>query len=186
MSESSLIARTHQIWKLYAAAVGLVVAAAIYALPFFHSVTSGEAGIYALVAVLVALVSILALFIALRCPVCGARWMLLAARQPRGKWLSWLRAQQLCPACGSQGERAPWLCPSVRLSGIAAATVPAQNSVTAAATMHGRLMHSRMRCLRGPPDHYFVSLRVAAVASRSRSCASWRALSAFTRASHMR
>lgn len=51
------------------------------------------------IASVLALVGIIVPFAAVKCPTCGSRWMWRAATQSDAKWLTWLRAQHLCPAC---------------------------------------------------------------------------------------
>jgi predicted RNA-binding Zn-ribbon protein involved in translation (DUF1610 family) len=108
VSYGPLLDRTHQGWKLHAANVGVAVAIIIHVVPrwFLHGVTGKEIGIYSGVSALVAAISLVVFFGTIRCPSCGANWMWRAAKQGAWRWLEWLRAQEVCPNCGSSGNRA--------------------------------------------------------------------------------
>jgi DNA-directed RNA polymerase subunit RPC12/RpoP len=43
-------------------------------------------------------------FFTIRCPACGSRWMMHAAKQHSSRWLRWLLTLQECPDCGSRGS----------------------------------------------------------------------------------
>jgi hypothetical protein len=104
-----LIDRTKQAWKLRTANVGVVLAIVIHVVPrwLLHGVSGREIAIYAGVSALTAAVSLFVFFATIRCPVCGANWMWRAAKQWPGSWMDWLRRQQICPACGSDGVPGP-------------------------------------------------------------------------------
>jgi hypothetical protein len=95
-----LISRTHQGWKMRVMVIGTPISVLFIAMPLFAGTyTPRETLTCSAIASLVAFVSILVPFAAVRCPSCGSRWMWRAAKQPGGKWLTWLRAQHLCPDC---------------------------------------------------------------------------------------
>jgi len=102
-----LIDRTHQTWKLHVANVGVGLAMAIHAVPrlFFRGVPDRLLAVYSGVSALVAAVGVFIYFGTVRCPVCGANWVWRAAKQRAVRWLEWLHEQQVCPVCGSNGER---------------------------------------------------------------------------------
>jgi hypothetical protein len=101
-----LIDRTHQAWKLYTANVSVVVALVVHAVPrwLLHGTPSRAIAAFAGVSAAIAAFSVYLFFRAVRCPVCGAKWVWRAVRQRPGRWLDWLREQQVCPVCGSNGE----------------------------------------------------------------------------------
>jgi predicted RNA-binding Zn-ribbon protein involved in translation (DUF1610 family) len=104
-----LIDRTHQTWKLHVANTGVVLALAIHAVPrwFRDVITPQQLAIYSGISALVAATGVFIYFGTVRCPVCGAHWVWRAAKQRAVRWLEWLHEQQVCPVCGSSGDRAP-------------------------------------------------------------------------------
>jgi hypothetical protein len=100
MDWGPLLERTHQVWKLHAAVVGVCVSILIGTIPFVYTVTNNQAALYTGISALVAFISLAVLFLGLKCPACRSNWMWRAARQPHSNWLRWLREQQVCPACG--------------------------------------------------------------------------------------
>ena len=104
VSYGPLLDRTHQSWKLRLSNLGVLLATGIIVVPFFfYDAASRAVGIYSGLGALIAAISLFISFGTIRCPTCGSRWLLRAAKQPAGRWLQWLRAQQVCPSCGTGG-----------------------------------------------------------------------------------
>lgn len=79
--------------------IGTPVAGLFIAMPLLASTyTPRETAICNVIAASVAFVSLIVPFAAVRCPACGCRWVWRAA-QSKVNFLTWLRAQHLCPDC---------------------------------------------------------------------------------------
>ncbi len=101
-----LLSRTHQRWKMRAMMIGTPVAGLLIVAPFAGPFTPGEAALCDGISGVVALMSIGIPFVGIRCPNCGCHWLWRAATQSQTNWLSWLRAQQVCPECAKEFDRA--------------------------------------------------------------------------------
>lgn len=106
ISYGPLIDRTHQAWKLHAVNIGVFSAIVIHVVArwFLHGITGRQLAILSGASAVIAAASLLIFFAAVRCPVCGANWVWRATRERAGRWLEWLREQQVCPVCGSSGN----------------------------------------------------------------------------------
>jgi hypothetical protein len=95
----SFVLATHQYWKLIAAGA-LVVVSAIAIVVGGRDVRSVWGMRLAITGIAVGLASLIALFLAVRCPRCGARLVWLAVKeQSAGNWLPWLLQLRSCPKC---------------------------------------------------------------------------------------
>ena len=98
-SQVSFVLVTHQYWKLIVACA-MVVASAIAIFVGGRDVRQAWGMRLAVTGIAVGLASLVALFLAVRCPRCGARIVWLAVReQPAGSWLPWLLQLRRCPRC---------------------------------------------------------------------------------------
>jgi hypothetical protein len=95
-----LLEQSHQVWKLHASVIGGCIAAAFIAAPHFLTLSEGQALLCIGLGTFAAFIGCAIMFVGLRCPACGSRWMWRAAKQPQAGWLLWLREQRVCPACG--------------------------------------------------------------------------------------
>ena len=114
VSYGPLLDRTHQGWKQRASNFGALLGTLIMVATLwrFHYLSHGgvidrSGVIYLGISCVIIAASLYISFGTIRCPVCGNRWIWRAARQRSPPWLTWLRAQQTCPACGSSGELLP-------------------------------------------------------------------------------
>jgi len=93
-----LISRSHQGWKMRVLMIGTWISALFIAMPFLDGTyTPKETLICNSIGAVMAFVGIVVPFASVRCPACGSRWVLRAATQSDASWLTWLRAQHLCP-----------------------------------------------------------------------------------------
>jgi len=101
---SSVIRKTGQWWKLAAATWALLIGVSTYLIakllpeaPAFALATAVGA-----VGIVVALFSVVLACYSIRCPSCGARWILLAlSGQSVGGWGHWLMSLSACPKCNN-------------------------------------------------------------------------------------
>jgi hypothetical protein len=105
LQHDTLLDRTHQWWKLRVATFGFLVSAIIQFGPrlWYQVVSERNLALFNVISAFLAASSLILLFWGIRCPRCGSKWAMLAARQPSGHWLRWLRALHRCPQCGSHG-----------------------------------------------------------------------------------
>jgi hypothetical protein len=108
-SYGPLIDRTHQAWKLHVATIGILSAIAIHVVArlFLHGITGRELAVYSGASAVIAAVSLFIFFLSVRCPGCRANWIWRATTHRAVRWLQWLHEQQVCPVCGSSGDRPP-------------------------------------------------------------------------------
>lgn len=101
-----LIDRTHQGWKLHAVNLGVLLAIVVHVMArwFIHGITGRELAILSGASAVIAAGSLFIFFGTVRCPVCDANWVWRATKERAGRWLEWLREQQVCPVCGSSGN----------------------------------------------------------------------------------
>jgi hypothetical protein len=106
ISYGPLIDRTHQAWKLHAVNIGVLLAIVIHVVArwFLPGITGRELALFSLASAVIAAGSLIVFFGTVRCPACGANWVWRATRERAGRWLEWLRDQQVCPVCGSSGN----------------------------------------------------------------------------------
>ena len=100
---ATIIERSRQRWKLAASFICLALATPLIIRG--HDVGSGIA--LPLLGALLGLSGLLFGLLAIRCPLCGARWVWLAvSEQPASRWFQWLDSQRACPSC-EQDPSAP-------------------------------------------------------------------------------
>ena len=109
-----LLDRTHQAWKPRTSNLGTalgvaIMVATLWRYDYFSNADSLNSRAVALLGVscLIIAVSLYLSVGATRCPSCGDRWIWRALKHASGRWLHWLRAQQVCPACGAGGDLPP-------------------------------------------------------------------------------
>src|SRR4051812_6626365 len=93
---------TRQVWKLWVMYVGAFIAIPLMAATewFKGSLPGRYHALLMLCGGLLALGSLAFPCIAIKCPVCGARWFWLAVNGKRaGRGVRWLFAQTACPVC---------------------------------------------------------------------------------------
>jgi len=99
----NVIKGSRQRWKV--AAGGLLLIPAAYLAVFDHG-ASHE--LLTLFGVFCAAAALVLCCTAVRCPVCRARWVWMAAsKQRHNVWLTWLLNLEACPSCG-YGEAGKW------------------------------------------------------------------------------
>jgi hypothetical protein len=109
-----LLDRTRQAWKPRASNLGTalgvaIMVATLWRFDYFSHPDSLESRAVAYLGIssLIIAVSLYLSVGAIRCPSCGDRWMWRALKIASGRWLHWLRDQQVCPACGARGDLPP-------------------------------------------------------------------------------
>lgn len=109
-----LLDRTHQAWKQRASTLGVlfgavVMTATLWRYDYFSNTDSLDphAVVYLGISCVIIVASLYLSVGAIRCPSCGDRWIWRALKLASGRWLHWLRAQDVCPACGASGELPP-------------------------------------------------------------------------------
>ena len=109
-----LLERTHQAWKQRASNLGvllgaIVMTATLWRYDYFSHADSLDphAVIYLGISCVIIAASLYLSVGAIRCPSCGDRWIWRALKLASGRWLHWLRAQDVCPACGARGDLRP-------------------------------------------------------------------------------
>ncbi len=102
--KDSVLYCTGQAWKFWVMPIGVVISALLIfgAQWLIGSLPAGWFPIITLSGCLVGLVSFVFPCIAIKCPVCGARWFWLAVSKKHStNWFNWLMTQSSCPACGT-------------------------------------------------------------------------------------
>jgi len=109
-----LLDRTHQAWKQRACNLGVLLGAVIMTATLWRydylshaDSVDPHAVIYLGISCLIIAVSLYLSVGAIRCPSCGDRWIWRALKLASGRWLHWLRDQEICPVCGASGELPP-------------------------------------------------------------------------------
>ena len=99
--KNSIIRKTGQFWKVILAFTGIVLGwiGMIVALTSFGSKEGGI--VVAVVCLVIALTSMLFVFISVRCPKCNSRWVWIAAsKKDKSEWPYWFLKLEKCPTCG--------------------------------------------------------------------------------------
>ena len=103
VSGESLMAKSHQAWKLHAMVAAMVASGALMAFAGWKidGLTPDQFAFYMLSGVILGLGSMAVACLSIRCPNCGDRWLWRAvSKRDSGIWLAWLESQKSCPACG--------------------------------------------------------------------------------------
>ncbi len=98
-ADGSVLKASSQIWKLNAAAAGLLVGgiALMLGVARIHDMLWTKVALAALAFDNILIAWVLT---SVRCPHCSARWLWMAVtEQPSGKWITWLLRLRECPRC---------------------------------------------------------------------------------------
>lgn len=112
------IAKTHQRWKMRAgfallagsgicSVLGVAAFSKCEGPAYAYCATADRGSVFMLVGAAVGLVSLVWLFLAVRCARCrkSVVWWAMA-NKAAGAWLATLTALEACPNCGDEGEEA--------------------------------------------------------------------------------
>ena len=92
----TIIERSRQRWKLAASFISVALGTTL----IVRGHDSGFGITLPLLGVVLCATGFLFGVLAIRCPLCGARWVWLAvSEQPASRWFQWLDSQTACPAC---------------------------------------------------------------------------------------
>lgn len=107
MTDSSILKRTNQWWKLVSMILGVVLSIII---PLASLLSNADKIIVAILVAIGGVFSLIGLFIGCfcaRCPNCGAKWIWMAISRNASSsvhWMARLLSLEECPRCGYRGD----------------------------------------------------------------------------------